>query len=209
MFKKIGIVFLLIFFLFLGYQIANAEVIPEENSSAETNAVGYEQIKNIKKIIGEKTPDFLAKPIIAVVNALEEFRKNSFNSQLVFYSVFFFFFFLIARFIWRLIFSLEFLSKACTISIMILRIFLSFILLLSILFMPFWVSALLALAGMIYFSFFVEAIFLFFLSDLLYGVEEIRFSYMVFFSFVTSILFLVVLEFLKRKIRFIPDIIIK
>ena len=104
MFKKIGIVFLLIFFLFLGYQIANAEVIPEENSSAETNNAGYEQIKNIKKIIGEKTPDFLSKPIIAVVNALEEFRKNSFNSQLVFYSVFFFFLLLIARFIWRLIF---------------------------------------------------------------------------------------------------------
>jgi len=72
----------------------------------------------------------------------------------------------------------------------------------SILFMPFWLSIILAFAGMIYFSFFWEAIVLFFLSDLLYGAREGRFFYMVFISLIISILVLLMLEFLKKKFKF-------
>jgi len=53
---------------------------------------------------------------------------------------------------------------------------LAFVLLLfSILFMPFYVSVILALIGMVYFSKFFEAPILFLLSDLLFGVREAKF----------------------------------
>jgi len=85
---------------------------------------------------------------------------------------------------------------------MILRISASILLLFSILFMPFWVSVTLALAGMIYFSIFWEAVILFLLSDLLYGVKEAEFHGVIFISFIVSILVLIIMEFLKKKIRF-------
>ncbi len=67
--------------------------------------------------------------------------------------------------------------------------------------MPFWVSLILALAAMAYFSFFWESVLLFFLSDLLYGVKEIKFFNIYFVSFIVSFIILVVLELLKKKIR--------
>ncbi|OGI65211.1 hypothetical protein A3A95_03835 [Candidatus Nomurabacteria bacterium RIFCSPLOWO2_01_FULL_39_18] len=87
---------------------------------------------------------------------------------------------------------------------MVKRILAFMILLLSILFMPFWVSAILAFAGMVYFSFFAEAVVLFFLSDLLYGAREAKFFNIVFVSLIISVLTLFVLEFLKKKIKFYP-----
>lgn len=84
---------------------------------------------------------------------------------------------------------------------MAIRILAFIILLLSILFMPFWVSLILALAAMAYFSFFWESVLLFFLSDLLYGVKEIKFFNIYFVSFIVSFIILVVLELLKKKIR--------
>ncbi|MEK7081273.1 MAG: hypothetical protein AAB902_02710 [Patescibacteria group bacterium] len=85
---------------------------------------------------------------------------------------------------------------------MALRILASVLLLFSILFMPFWVSVILALAGMIYFAIFWEVVVLLLLSDLLYGVKEAKFSNVIFISFIVSILVLVLLEFLKRKLKF-------
>jgi hypothetical protein len=84
---------------------------------------------------------------------------------------------------------------------MALRILASLILLLSILFMPFWLSVILALAGMAYFSFFWEAIILFFLSELLYGVNEIRFSNIFFIYLIMPFATLLIIEFLKKKLR--------
>jgi hypothetical protein len=55
---------------------------------------------------------------------------------------------------------------------------------------------------MIYFSVFWEAILLFFLSDLLYGVKENGNFYLVFISFFVSIAFLIMIEIIKTKIRF-------
>jgi len=44
--------------------------INAQNTSANPD------IENIKNLIQEKTPAFIAKPIIATTNALENFRKN-------------------------------------------------------------------------------------------------------------------------------------
>lgn len=84
---------------------------------------------------------------------------------------------------------------------MVLRILASLILLLSILFMPFWVSVILALVSMVYFSFFWESLVLFFLSELLYGVNEIRSSNIFFISFILPSITLLIVEFLKKKLR--------
>ena len=70
--------------------------------------------------------------------------------------------------------------------------------------MPFWVSVVLALAGMAYFSFFLEAVFLFFLSDLIYGTPEPKLFYTVFVSFFISFLFLIFVEFLKKRLKYYP-----
>ena len=67
--------------------------------------------------------------------------------------------------------------------------------------MPWWVSAILAFLGMIYFSFFVEAIILFLLSDLLYAVPEPRFFNITFFSFAVALICFVLLQLLKKKLR--------
>ncbi len=84
---------------------------------------------------------------------------------------------------------------------MILRILASFLLLLSILYMPFWLSVILALAGMIYFSVYWESVVLFLLSDLLYGVREEKFFNMFFISLIVSFLVLIIVEVLKKKLR--------
>jgi len=84
---------------------------------------------------------------------------------------------------------------------MLFRILASVILLWSVLFMPFWVSVILALMGMVYFPFFLEAVFLFFLSDLLYGIPEPRFFNTVFVSFIMALVCFIVLELIKKKLR--------
>ena len=85
---------------------------------------------------------------------------------------------------------------------MILRILAVFLLLFSILFMPFWVSAVLALAGMFYFSIFWEAVVLFLLSDLLFGVKETKFFGIVFVSFILAAVTLLIIEAVKKKLKF-------
>ncbi|OGI94998.1 hypothetical protein A2917_01285 [Candidatus Nomurabacteria bacterium RIFCSPLOWO2_01_FULL_42_17] len=82
------------------------------------------------------------------------------------------------------------------------RILAAIILLLSVLFMPFWVSAILALAGMIYFPFFLEAVLVFLLSDLLYGTPLSKPFNIVFVSFILTLACFIILELLKKKLRF-------
>ena len=84
---------------------------------------------------------------------------------------------------------------------MALRILVSVLLLFSVLFLPFWVTVILALAGMIYFPVYWEAVALFFLSDLLYGTREARYFDIFFVSFIVSFLVLIIIELLKKKIR--------
>lgn len=87
---------------------------------------------------------------------------------------------------------------------MTLRILFSVVLLFSVLFLPFYLSVILALVGMAYFKLFIEANLLFLLSDLLYGVKEIRFLNITFMSFLLSIVILFMIEFIKDKLRFYP-----
>jgi len=84
---------------------------------------------------------------------------------------------------------------------MALRISSSFVLLISLLYMPFWVSVILALVMILYFSFFGESTILFLISDLLFGVKEAMFLNEVFISFVVSIVVLTIVEIVKNKLR--------
>lgn len=89
---------------------------------------------------------------------------------------------------------------------MALRFIASIVLLFSILSMPLWVSFVLALLGIIYFSFFIEAIIIFLLLDLLYGIPQLKFFNIVFVSSIITFICLVILELLKKKLRFYSKI---
>jgi hypothetical protein len=67
--------------------------------------------------------------------------------------------------------------------------------------MPFWVSIILALAGIVYFSVFWEAVILFLLSDLLYGAREVKFAGIIFVSFVVALIVLIAAEIFKKETR--------
>lgn len=82
------------------------------------------------------------------------------------------------------------------------RVFLSILMLFSILFLPFWVSVILAVLGMIYFSWFIEGVALFLLSDFLYGIKEEKLFNIYFFSFIISVIFLIITEAFKKKLKF-------
>jgi hypothetical protein len=85
---------------------------------------------------------------------------------------------------------------------MLQRILASLVLLLSILFWPFWVSLILALAGIIYFNIFWEAMALFLLADLLFGAREVKWNGFIFTSFVLVSIVLIIAEITKKKLKF-------
>jgi len=84
---------------------------------------------------------------------------------------------------------------------MLFRILASAILLFLILFLPFYVWVVWAVACMIYFSFFFESVFLFLIADALYGTKEARLFHISFIFLIISILLLIITEFLKRKLK--------
>ncbi len=88
---------------------------------------------------------------------------------------------------------------------MVLRILASILLLLSVFFAPFWVTVILALTSMAYFKFFIEAVFLLLLSDLLFGVKvgpslsgDSTFTPV---SFLVTLVCFIVIQLLKDKLR--------
>jgi len=85
---------------------------------------------------------------------------------------------------------------------MILRIISSIVLLLSILFMPFWISIILVLIVIAYFPLFLEAVVIFLISDLMFGIPEAKFANYVFVSSTTVFILLIIFELLKNKIKF-------
>lgn len=85
---------------------------------------------------------------------------------------------------------------------MVLRVLASVVLLLSVLYLPFWVSVILALGAMIYFPAFWEAAVIFLISDALYGAPTDRFFGFTFASFTFALALLGAAEILKRKLRF-------
>ena len=68
--------------------------------------------------------------------------------------------------------------------------------------MPLWVSVLLGLGAMIYFPVYWEGVFLFLISDLLFGAGEAKFNGFTYTSFVVATLVLIGLELLKKKLKF-------
>lgn len=72
--------------------------------------------------------------------------------------------------------------------------------------MPFWLSVILALTAMIYFSFFWEGVVLFFISDLFYGVGGNKFLNIFFVSFIVSFIILIIVELLRKKIRILDEV---
>ena len=81
----------------------------------------------------------------------------------------------------------------------------SIVLLLSVLFMPWWLSVILTLGAMVYFPIFWEAVPLFLLSDLLYGTELAGLFNITFISSILSVLTLICLEILKKRLKFYPN----
>ncbi|MES2315385.1 MAG: hypothetical protein V4486_01465 [Patescibacteria group bacterium] len=89
---------------------------------------------------------------------------------------------------------------------MILRIIAGAVLLISILFLPFWLPVILALIAMLYFRVYWEGVALFLLSDLIYGTPEAKFWGLTYVSFIMAVIAIVLIEFLKRKLKFYPQI---
>ena len=85
---------------------------------------------------------------------------------------------------------------------MALRIFTSCVILVSILFFPFWTSILLTILAIIYFSFFWETLVLFLISDLLYSISEKRFFGITLVSTLSILILLLLTEFIKKKLKF-------
>lgn len=84
---------------------------------------------------------------------------------------------------------------------MAFRILTAVVLFGSILFLPFWLSVILALGAIIYFRYYLEVAFFFLVSDLLFGIPEKSILSMAFMSFVASIIMVFVAEFIKKKLR--------
>lgn len=86
---------------------------------------------------------------------------------------------------------------------MLLRILTVILLAISVLFFPFWLTFIIGFASIIYFPFFLEAVFLLLLSDLLHASFEGRFLGVPYISFLITLLFLIITELLKKKVRFL------
>jgi hypothetical protein len=107
----ISIIFLLPVHQTLGVTSSSTKTTTTISTSTETNPNTEptspkkdKQIEDIKIIIGKNTPSFLSKPIIWLVNFLENFRLNYFSSPFIFYGFFFVLVFWLARYIWRFFF---------------------------------------------------------------------------------------------------------
>jgi len=92
---------------------------------------------------------------------------------------------------------------------MVFRIIYFFVFLISITFFPFWLSVILAVFGVIYFSVFWEMIPLLVLSELLFGTHKNTHSFAIFISFFVALIVLILAEILKKKLKFYPKALIK
>jgi hypothetical protein len=113
--KKVGVILFPLLFLFIFLLPAHQsiavtktpeKVAPKTATATLPTTTGASpgEIQNIQKIIGDHTPSFISKPIIAVANYLEYFRLHYFNNPFIFYAILVFIVVLIVRFFWRLIF---------------------------------------------------------------------------------------------------------
>ncbi len=68
--------------------------------------------------------------------------------------------------------------------------------------MPFWFYFLLALFGIFYFKFYLEAFFIFLISDLSYGVNMDKTFNIKFFQSLIIFVLLLIAEFIKKNSKF-------
>jgi hypothetical protein len=82
------------------------------------------------------------------------------------------------------------------------RILFFILLIISIVYLPLWVSILWYLYAMVKYSWFGEGVLAFFLSDLLFGAHEPRFWDITYVSLIVSACVLVGWELLKKQLKF-------
>ncbi|HWA31847.1 MAG TPA: hypothetical protein VG694_00095 [Candidatus Paceibacterota bacterium] len=85
------------------------------------------------------------------------------------------------------------------------RVVFSVLLLVSAVLWPLWLTAILAILGIIYFPMYIEAIFALLMSDLLFGAPESKFLGGTFVSSLSVVVALILVEFLKKKLKFYPE----
>jgi len=83
-----------------------------------------------------------------------------------------------------------------------IRITFSGLLLISILFFPFFISLIIAVAGMFFIKYYWEVLVLFFIFDLIYGIQGNTIFSFYFGSLLLAICLLLIIEFFKKKLRF-------
>lgn len=81
------------------------------------------------------------------------------------------------------------------------RIIVSVILLLSATYMPFWLTAIIALGGIVYFRYYIEAIIIMFLVDLLFGAEVKMFHGFHFAASISALIILLIAEYIRERTR--------
>lgn len=74
------------------------------------------------------------------------------------------------------------------------------LLIFSAFFLPWWLSLPLAILGFFSFKFFIEAVLVFFIMDLMYAIPEPRFGGYMFVMSSIALLFLVAINLFKKKI---------
>lgn len=85
------------------------------------------------------------------------------------------------------------------------RVILVIALIFSVIFEPFWLSAILMLLGIAYFPIFWEGILVFLVGDFLYGVERAELWGITFFMTLLAAVSVAIGEFLKKKLKFYPN----
>lgn len=85
---------------------------------------------------------------------------------------------------------------------MLVRILATVVLFFSVLYLPFWVSVILALGAMAYFRMYWEAVLVFLVIDALYGVPQERFFGFTFVASAFALALLLIVEILKTKTKF-------
>ena len=85
-----------------------------------------------------------------------------------------------------------------------MRIALDLILFLSLFATPWWVSLIIALAGIFFFTHFYEIVVAGFIMDIVYGTPNASFFGIHFLSSIVAILLLVIGAFIKKRMIFYP-----
>jgi hypothetical protein len=81
------------------------------------------------------------------------------------------------------------------------RILLSALIIFSLLLFPLWITALLVIAGILAFNWFVEAVIAGFLMDSLYGVPISFFHGYIFIATLVAAVILAIAQYVKPKLR--------